>query len=150
VLPAWILVFNESPVTIDGLASRSNMHNSRNKWCTKDGNVALVRRMAHIAAWTDVYRNWTFEDQSLGLPGFEVPGTRDDSQSGSTRLRSASAPKVRALDDAELVELRPTHYGSHLPIHRLVSGIAVEHIHHGASIGLLRDLDFNPNVGDCP
>jgi hypothetical protein len=47
---------------------------------------------------------------------------------------------VEQLDDADLVELRPVHYGPHLPIHRLVSGIAVEHIHHGAEIGLLRDL----------
>ena len=45
-------------------------------------------------------------------------------------------PTVDALDDVALIELRPAHYGPHLPIHRLVSGIAVEHIHHGAEIGL--------------
>lgn len=78
--------------------------------------------------------------RALASPKFEVPGTRDGLaewlHSAQGRFRAA----VEALDDAELVELRPAHYGPHLPIHRLVSGIAVEHIHHGAEIGLLRDL----------
>jgi hypothetical protein len=47
---------------------------------------------------------------------------------------------VALLEEEELAELRPAHYGPLLPIHRLVSVIAVEHIHHGAEIGLLRDL----------
>jgi hypothetical protein len=94
--------------------------------------TSIAWRMAHLAAWTDVYRNWTFEDQSLGLLQLEVPGTRD----GLTEW----VHSVDGLDHAELVELRPAHYGPHLPIHRLILGIAVEHIHHGAEIGLLRDL----------
>jgi DinB superfamily len=102
--------------------------------------TTIAWRMAHLAAWTDIYRNWTFEDQRLGLPGFEVPGTRDGLAEWLFSAQDHFRAQVEALDDAELVELRPAHYGPHLPIHRLVSGIAVEHIHHGAEIGLLRDL----------
>jgi hypothetical protein len=102
--------------------------------------TTIAWRMAHLAAWTDVYRSWTFEDQRLDLLHVEVPGTRDGLYdwlcSGQDRFRA----EAEALDDAELVELRPAHYGPHLPIHRLVATMAVEHTHHGAEIGLLRDL----------
>jgi len=96
--------------------------------------------MAHLAGWTDVYRNWTFEDQSLGLPLFEVPGTREGLAGWLFSSQDRFRARVEVLDDAELVDLRPAHYGPQLPIHRLVSGMAIEHIHHGAEIGLLRDL----------
>jgi hypothetical protein len=102
--------------------------------------TTIAWRIAHLAAWTDVYRNWTFEDQSLGLPVFEVPGNRDGLAGWLYSAQDRFHTQVEALEDADLVELRPAHYGPHLPIHRLVSGIAVEQIHHGAEIGLLRDL----------
>jgi hypothetical protein len=102
--------------------------------------TSIAWRMAHLAAWTDVYRNWTFEDQSLGLFRFEVPGTRDGLAAWLWSAQDRFRAEVDALDDAELADLRPAHYGPQLPIHRLVSGIAVEHIHHGAEVGLLRDL----------
>jgi hypothetical protein len=102
--------------------------------------TSIAWRMAHLAAWTDIYRDWTFEDQNLGLNQFEVPGTRHGVAEWVHSAQDRFTRSVEQLDDADLVELRPAHYGPHLPIHRLVSGIAVEHIHHGAEIGLLRDL----------
>jgi hypothetical protein len=77
-----------------------------------------------LAAWTDVYRNWTFEDKSLGLPVFEVPGSRDGLAGWLYSAQDGFRTRVEALEDADLVELRPAHYGPHLPIYRLVSGIA--------------------------
>ena len=41
------------------------------------GHLLQAWRIAHLAACAEVYRNWTFEDQRLGLPQFAVPGTRD-------------------------------------------------------------------------
>ena len=102
--------------------------------------TSIAWRMAHLAAWTDVYRNWTFEDQSLGLAQFDVPGTRDGLAEWLWSAQDRFRAEVAALDEAQLADLRPAHYGPNLPIHRLVSGIAVEHVHHGAEIGLLRDL----------
>jgi hypothetical protein len=102
--------------------------------------TTIAWRMAHLAAWTDIYRNWTFEDQTLGLLDFDVPGTRDGLAAwlfaGQDRFRA----EVATLDDTQLGELRPAHWGDLVPTHDLVSAIAVEHIHHGAEIGLLRDL----------
>jgi hypothetical protein len=39
--------------------------------------TSIAWRIAHLAARAEVYRNWTFEDQRLGLPQFAVPGTPD-------------------------------------------------------------------------
>jgi hypothetical protein len=102
--------------------------------------TSIAWRMAHLAAWTDIYRNWTFEDQTLGLARLEVPGSRDGLAAWVRSAQDRFSECVDALADPDLAELRPAHYGPHLPIFRLVSGIAVEHIHHGAEIGLLRDL----------
>jgi hypothetical protein len=102
--------------------------------------TSIAWRMAHLAAWTDIYRNWTFQDQTLGLRRFEVPGDRDGLAEWLYTAQDRFSESVALLEEEELAELRPAHYGPLLPIHRLVSGIAVEHIHHGAEIGLLRDL----------
>jgi hypothetical protein len=102
--------------------------------------TSIAWRMAHLAAWTEVYRSWTFEHQRLGLAQLEVPGTRDGLAEWLCAAQDRFTRSVDGLDEAELDDLRPAHYGPHLPIHRLVLVIAVEHIHHGAEIGLLRDL----------
>lgn len=102
--------------------------------------TSIAWRMAHLAAWTDVYRNWTFEDQTMGLPHFDVPGTRDGLAQWVCSAQDRFWEAVDVMSDADLGELRPAHYGPLLPIHRLVAGIAFEHAHHGAEIGLLRDL----------
>jgi len=102
--------------------------------------TSIAWRMAHLAAWTDVYRNWTFEDQSFNLARFDVPGTRDGLAEWLCSAQDRFRAEVDVLDDAQLAEPRPAHWGAHLPIHRLVSTMAIEHIHHGAEIGLLRDL----------
>jgi hypothetical protein len=100
--------------------------------------TTIAWRLAHLGAWTDVYRAWTFEDRRLDLNEVEVPGDRD----GLVGLVMTAQDRfIAALDDEpDITALRPAHYGPLLPIHRLASGIAVEHIHHGAEIGVLRDL----------
>ena len=102
--------------------------------------TTIAWRLAHLAAWTEIYRNHTFEDQSLDLMHVEVPGSRDGLVDWLYASQDRFRAEVEALDDAVLAELRPAHYGPLLPIHRLVSGMAIEHVHHGAEIGLLRDL----------
>ncbi len=78
--------------------------------------------------------------QSLGLPQLEVPGSCDGLAEWLFAAQDRFLSAVVSLDDANLSELRPAHYGPHLPIHQLVSTMAFEHVHHGAEIGVLRDL----------
>jgi hypothetical protein len=102
--------------------------------------TTIAWRLAHLAAWTDVYRAWTFEDRRMDLREFEVAGDRDGLVASLLNAQDRFGAEVDALADTDLATLRPAHWGPLLPIHRLVEGIAVEHIHHGAEIGLLRDL----------
>jgi hypothetical protein len=94
----------------------------------------------HLCAWTDVYRDWTFGGAQLGLPMLEVPGSADGACHWLQQSQTEFSHQVEGLCDAELDEPRPWHVGGTLPIRGLVDAIAVEHVHHGAEIGLLRDL----------
>lgn len=102
--------------------------------------TTIAWRMAHLAGWTEVYRSWTFEDQSVGLPQLEVPGSCEGLVEWLLAAQDRFLNAVDSLDDAGIEALRPAHFGPHLPVHRLVSGMAFEHVHHGAEIGVLRDL----------
>jgi DinB superfamily len=102
--------------------------------------TSIAWRIAHLAAWTEVYRNWTFEDKTASLLQFEVPS---DGEGLTTWLEGAQRSlqaAVGPLDDEAIGEPRPAHYGPHLPIAQLVMGMSVEYTHHVAEIGLLRDL----------
>jgi hypothetical protein len=102
--------------------------------------TTIAWRLVHLCAWTDVYRDWTFGAAQLGLPMLEVPGSADDACRWLHKAQTAFAAEVEGLRDTELDEPRPWHVGGTLPILSPVDAIAVEHAHHGAEIGLLRDL----------
>jgi DinB superfamily len=102
--------------------------------------TTIAWRLAHLAAWTDVYRSFAFDEDRLDLLGFDVPGTRDGLVAWLRAAQERLGAQVDALDDAELAELRPAYFGPPRPLHRLISTMVVEHTHHGAEIGLLRDL----------
>jgi hypothetical protein len=101
--------------------------------------TSIAWRTAHPAACAEVYRNWTFEDRGPACLSsrHQVPQTHPTS--GSTRPRTAtrgrSTGSTKSARRAAPGPLRP-----HLPGRPLNLGIAVEHIHHGAEIGPLRDL----------
>jgi hypothetical protein len=100
----------------------------------------IAWRVIHLAAWTDIYRDWTFGDTRPGLNDFEVPG---DAAAGLAWLYQAQddfTTAVDALDDASVFELRLAHWGEPLPVVHLVTSMLTEHVHHIAEIGVLRDL----------
>jgi hypothetical protein len=58
-------------------------------------------------------------------------------------LRDSQIPITSALaevDDVELDVLRPTHFGNQWPAGRVFAVLINEQVHHGAEIGVLRDL----------
>jgi hypothetical protein len=102
--------------------------------------TTIAWRIAHLAAWTDIYRNWTFGPADLHLTRLEVPGTAEELAAWLRRSQGAFISDVDRLTDLDLDERRPAHYGPLLPIWYLVQTIAGEHVHHGAEVGVLRDL----------
>jgi hypothetical protein len=102
--------------------------------------TTIAWRVIHLAAWTDVYRVWTFGDTRLGLSDFDVPGDAARGLAWLQRAQESFVAAVDALDDASVFELRPAHWGESLPIARLITLMLTEHVHHIAEIGVLRDL----------
>lgn len=97
-------------------------------------------RLTHLAVWTDIYRAWTFTGGRPRQSDYEFPGTAAEAVRWLERANDAFADAVRALDASELDDMRSTHYGTQRSVKDLVWDIAVEHVHHGAEIGVLRDL----------
>ena len=118
------------------------------EWVCEDGwpppdpvpVTTVAWRVVHLAAWTDVYRDWTFGGATAGLRDYEVPG---DCSGGLRWLYAAQDRFTAAVDDLgddEVFELRPAHWGQMLPVAHLVTSMLTEHVHHIAEVGVLRDL----------
>jgi hypothetical protein len=100
----------------------------------------IAWRVIHLAAWTDIYRDWTFGNARLGLNDLVVPGDASSGLAWLYRAQDGFTAAVDALEDTSVFELRPAHWGQSLPIARLVTTMLTEHVHHIAEIGVLRDL----------
>lgn len=102
--------------------------------------TTIAWRLAHLAAWTDVYRSHAFDEDRFDLMDFEASGTRDGLVASLVAAQDRLIEKVGAVDDAQLNELRPAYLGPPRSLHALITSMIHEHTHHGAEIGLLRDL----------
>lgn len=102
--------------------------------------TTIAWRLAHLAAWTDVYRSVAFDEERVDLMDADVPGARDGLVAWLCAAQDRLVAKVDALDEADLVELRPAYFGPPRPLYDLISTMVIEHTHHGAEIGVLRDL----------
>jgi hypothetical protein len=102
--------------------------------------TTIAFRVVHLAAWTDIYRDFTFGTASMSYLHIDVPGSATDAVAWLQRAQDAFAAAARAVPDAETWSMRPTHYGQQRPAGTLIWQIAVEHLHHSAEIGVLRDL----------
>lgn len=102
--------------------------------------TTIAWRVIHLAAWTDVYRCWTFTDTRPTINDCDVP---HDAKGGLDLLYRAQddfMAEVDKLTDESVFELRPAHWGEPVPIANLVTTMLTEHVHHIAEIGVLRDL----------
>jgi hypothetical protein len=97
-------------------------------------------RLVHLALWTDIYREWTFGIKRPRAEEYTIPGTADEAVAWLEQTQSAFARAVHALSERDLATPRPTHYGKTRSAGDLIWDIAIEHTHHGAEIGLSRDL----------
>jgi hypothetical protein len=102
--------------------------------------TTIAWRVVHLAAWTDIYRAWAFDDDRPTLLEADVPGSATGGLAWLYEAQDRFMNAVDALDDASIFELRPAHWGASLPAVDLVTTMLIEHVHHIAEIGALRDL----------
>ena len=97
-------------------------------------------RVVHLAAWTDIYRSFAFEDGTESLLRMDVPGTAAAAVAWLELAQDRFVDVVAQLAPTAFDEPRPAHWGEHVPLSVLVGLIEFEYTHHGAEISLLRDL----------
>lgn len=102
--------------------------------------TTIAWRAVHLAAWTDIYRTWAFADGRPTLLEAEVPGTATGGLSWLYEAQDRFMSAVDTLDDVSVFELRAVPSGKSVPAVNLVTTMLIEHVHHIAEIGVLRDL----------
>jgi hypothetical protein len=97
-------------------------------------------RLLHLAVWTDIYREWTFGVRRPRPDDFEYVGKAEQAVAWLERAQRDFMKQVKALTERQVGDMRPTHSGRKRSVGDIVWDIAVEHTHHGAEIGVLRDV----------
>jgi hypothetical protein len=96
--------------------------------------------MVHIANGNTIYFEHAFGPAKRTFVDLNPPHT---ASSATEYLRSSCATiavRLERATDADLFELRPSHLGSPRSAGEVMCTLLDELIHHGAEIGLLRDL----------
>lgn len=98
-------------------------------------------RLAHVVIGLEVYGACTFEGARRRWADADAPGGADEAVHRLVSAQDRFVAHVAALrPDDDLDEPRPSHWGAPLPLWQLVWTVVVEQLHHGAEIGVLRDL----------
>ena len=102
--------------------------------------TTIAWRVIHLAAWTDIYRTFAFDESQPDLNDADVPGDLGSGIAWLFRAQDDFIASVAALSNESVFEPRPAHWGESVPVVRLVTTMLTEHVHHVAEIGVLRDL----------
>lgn len=102
--------------------------------------TTIAWRVVHLAAWTDIYRAYAFEGARPDLDDAVVPPDVAAGTAWLLRAQDGFIAHVAELTDESLFEARPAHWGESVPVVRLVTTMLIEHVHHLAEVGALRDL----------
>lgn len=112
--------------------------------------TTIAWRLLHISDGNTIYWEHAFGPGQRNFWDLEPHGTAAEA---IDYLRESQRPLCRTLqelDDEGLEEERPTHFGVRWPARRVVAAVLDEQVHHGAEVGLLRDLYRNRPVWSAP
>ena len=104
--------------------------------------TTIAWRTVHIAAVNYLYWDYAFGPATASFD-LEMPG---NAAAATEWLRASQEPLsavLAELAEADLKTPRKTNWGELWPCHKIVSTLINEQVHHGAEIGLLRDLYRN-------
>lgn len=102
--------------------------------------TTIAWRLLHIADGNTIYWEHSF---GPGLRNFWDLAPHGDASGAIEYLRDSQEPitaTLAELHDAELDVPRPTHFGHTWPARRVIAVLIDEQVHHGAEVGVLRDL----------
>jgi hypothetical protein len=102
--------------------------------------TTIAWRMVHIANGNTIYFEHAFGPGVRTFMDLEPPHTASTATDYLTSSCSTIAAWLECATDADLPELRPSHLGPPRAAGDVMCTLLDELVHHGAEIGLLRDL----------
>lgn len=100
----------------------------------------IAWRMNHISACNAVYRDHAFGDATLGWDDLEIPGTPADAVAWLDQTHAQLRSDLATLTPDDAFSERRAWWGAPLTVRAVLWTLTVEHVHHGAEIGVLRDI----------
>ena len=102
--------------------------------------TTIAWRITHIADGNSIYWEHSFGPRQRNF--WDLP-PHGDAAGAVEYLRASQIPitsTLAVLEDDDLDAPRPTHFGVQWPTGRVLAVLLTEQVHHGAEIGVLRDL----------
>jgi DinB superfamily len=96
--------------------------------------------MLHISDGNTIYWEHSFGAATKNFWDLAPHGTAAGAIDYLVESQRPITETLAVLDDSSLDEERPTHFGVTWPARRVVSVLVDEQLHHGAEVGVLRDL----------
>jgi hypothetical protein len=102
--------------------------------------TTIAWRLVHLANGNWIYWEHAFGPGERMFPDLAVPGTAAEARAYWRASRVPVTDWLATARDADLDEVRPSHDGEARSAGELVLVLTDEQAHHGAEIGVLRDL----------
>ena len=102
--------------------------------------TTIAWRMLHISDGNTIYWEHAFGPRLRNFWDLDPHGGAVGAIEYLNQSQGAISATLAELDDDALDEMRPTQFGVEWPARRVWSVLIDEQVHHGAEIGLLRDL----------
>jgi hypothetical protein len=105
--------------------------------------TTIAWRLLHIADGNTIYWEHCFGPKIRDFGDLVTHGEADDAIDYLVESQRPVTEALRQRDDDTLDEMRPTHLGVTWPARWVFAVLIDEQVHHGAEVGLLRDLYRN-------
>jgi DinB superfamily len=102
--------------------------------------TTIAWRLLHIADGNTIYWEHAFGPGERTFWDLAARGSADEAIEFLLDSQRPITASLDNLDDDLLDEERPTHFGVTWPARRVLTVLIDEQVHHGAEIGVLRDL----------
>ncbi|HZD96915.1 MAG TPA: DinB family protein [Micromonosporaceae bacterium] len=102
--------------------------------------TTIAWRLVHIANGNWIYWEHAFGPAERNFTDLVLPTSAEAARHYWHDSRAAITDWIEAADDADLTQPRPSHLGRPRSASEVMTTLIDEQTHHGAEIGLLRDL----------
>jgi hypothetical protein len=102
--------------------------------------TTIAWRLLHISDGNTIYWEHSFGPGQKNFWDLPPHGSADEAIQYLIDSQGPVTSTLESLQDDQLDEERPTHFGVAWPARRVLAVLIDEQVHHGAEIGVLRDL----------